>query len=183
MLQEESSTSSLQSQPVRSGSVKLDSIVREDGQPVAEPEGSKRTGTKKSKRLIIIAVVVVCIVTVLGLGLGLGLYFGLRVRRHSSEPEPPQPTADTDSGQHNSKHGSGGKASVDLGYAKYEGNHLSNSISEFVGIRYARPPTGDLRWRAPVDPKDEDGVQSAQQVSFSCRSLSYRINPLTVTPN
>lgn len=54
---------------------------------------------------------------------------------------------------------------IDLGYARYRGTYLNNGVSEFLGIRYARPPTGDLRWRAPVEPKSEDSIQKAKKVN------------------
>lgn len=41
---------------------------------------------------------------------------------------------------------------VDLGYAKYEGTSNPNGVSQWFGIRYAQPPLGNLRFRAPADP-------------------------------
>ncbi|GAB7354780.1 hypothetical protein MBLNU459_g5178t1 [Dothideomycetes sp. NU459] len=41
---------------------------------------------------------------------------------------------------------------IDLGYAQYEGVYNSTSgINSWFGIRYAQPPTGQLRWREPQD--------------------------------
>jgi hypothetical protein len=47
---------------------------------------------------------------------------------------------------------------VDLGYASYQGvyNETTN-IQSFQGIRYAAPPTGNLRWRAPQPPAATHG--------------------------
>jgi hypothetical protein len=59
-------------------------------------------------------------------------------------------------------------AVVDLGYAQYQGIHLAESgVNEFLGMRYARPPTGDLRWREPQDPENQrrEGVLPATSVS------------------
>ncbi|PPJ59715.1 hypothetical protein CBER1_10808 [Cercospora berteroae] len=40
---------------------------------------------------------------------------------------------------------------VDLGYAKYQGiSNATLGLNTFLGIHYAEPPIGDLRWRAPV---------------------------------
>ncbi|EMC98112.1 hypothetical protein BAUCODRAFT_32113 [Baudoinia panamericana UAMH 10762] len=39
---------------------------------------------------------------------------------------------------------------VDLGYAQYAGV-LNQSVVQYFGIRYAQPPLGELRWRAPLD--------------------------------
>ncbi|KAJ4865659.1 carboxylesterase family domain-containing protein [Trichoderma breve] len=41
---------------------------------------------------------------------------------------------------------------VDLGYAKYRGvRNATYGLDYYFGIRYAVPPEGDLRWRAPQD--------------------------------
>lgn len=63
----------------------------------------------------------------------------------------------------NTKRGSDGPI-VDLGYAKYEGTSLAAGVNQFLGMRYAAPPLGDLRFRAAQDPLPVDGVQSAQKV-------------------
>jgi acetylcholinesterase len=54
---------------------------------------------------------------------------------------------------------------VDLGYAKYEGVRLSAGVDQFLGMRYAAPPLGDLRFRGPRDPIPNFSVQSASSVS------------------
>lgn len=53
---------------------------------------------------------------------------------------------------------------VDLGYSRYAGTYLNNGVSQYLGIRYARPPTGNLRWRAPVEPEQTKGIQKAKEV-------------------
>ncbi|KAJ7675717.1 Alpha/Beta hydrolase protein [Mycena polygramma] len=51
---------------------------------------------------------------------------------------------------------------VDLGYAKYQGVvDTARNITAFRGIRYAAPPTGNLRWQAPAAPLQVDGIQLA----------------------
>ncbi len=55
---------------------------------------------------------------------------------------------------------------VDLGYAKYQGEDV-DGIKQWIGISYAAPPLGDLRWRAPQDPGNTTAVQSATTVSNS----------------
>jgi Carboxylesterase family len=54
---------------------------------------------------------------------------------------------------------------VDLGYSKYQGAYAPNGVSQWLGIRYAAPPVGDLRFRAPADPLLNDTVQIADTVS------------------
>ena len=54
---------------------------------------------------------------------------------------------------------------VDLGYAKYEGTALGTGVNQFLGMRYAAPPVGNRRFRAPENPLHEYGVQPAQAVS------------------
>lgn len=53
---------------------------------------------------------------------------------------------------------------IDLGYSQYEGTALSSGVNQFLGMRYAAPPLGDLRFRAPVDPLNTTGIQSATAV-------------------
>jgi acetylcholinesterase len=55
---------------------------------------------------------------------------------------------------------------VNLGYSTYQGIGLP-TVNEFLGMRYAAPPTGDARWRAPAAPTNTSGVQDALQVSSS----------------
>ena len=55
---------------------------------------------------------------------------------------------------------------VDLGYAEYEGTTLPGGVNQFLGMRYAEPPTGGLRWKEPQDPTEENtGLSSAKDVS------------------
>lgn len=56
---------------------------------------------------------------------------------------------------------------VDLGYAKYQGT-TTPGINQWLGIRYAAAPVGDLRFRGPKPPTDEmkKGVQKATKVNI-----------------
>ncbi|KAJ6540509.1 Alpha/Beta hydrolase protein [Mycena capillaripes] len=58
---------------------------------------------------------------------------------------------------------------VDLGYSQYQGTvNTANNITNFLGIRYAAPPLGDLRFRAPQPPANTSGVQLATVQPNSC---------------
>lgn len=60
---------------------------------------------------------------------------------------------------------------VDLGYSIYRGIRLSAGIDQYVGMRFAAPPLGHLRFRAPRDPVQESSIQDA--VTVGCpKSLS-----------
>lgn len=53
---------------------------------------------------------------------------------------------------------------VDLGYSQYEGITLSSGVNQYLGMRFAAPPLGELRFRAPVNPDITTGVQDATAV-------------------
>ena len=54
---------------------------------------------------------------------------------------------------------------VDLGYVQYKGSRGPNGIDRWLGMRYAAPPLGDLRFRAPQDPLPAS-KETALQVSL-----------------
>ena len=62
---------------------------------------------------------------------------------------------------------------IDLGYAKYQGNRPGTGVDEFLGMRYAKPPLGNLRFRAPLDPLSEFTVQDASKVSSRQLHAAY----------
>ena len=86
---------------------------------------------------------------------------------------------DDDNGENNSSHdgnednqrGSSKISTlVDLGYTKYQGVQLAAGVNQYLGLRYAAPPLGNLRFRAPADPPRNGTTQNALQVyrvSFS----------------
>ncbi|KAJ5732063.1 hypothetical protein N7493_003544 [Penicillium malachiteum] len=65
---------------------------------------------------------------------------------------------------------------VDLGYAKYQGRSTSMGISQWLGIRYAAAPVGDLRFEAPQDPAVVSGVQQATQHGKLCIPVASSLN-------
>lgn len=64
------------------------------------------------------------------------------------------------------------KTIVDLGYSRYEGTALSSGVTQWLGMRFAAPPVGDLRWKAPENPRHEKGIQKADKVSNGDRNLT-----------
>ncbi|VVB70835.1 Carboxylesterase family protein [uncultured archaeon] len=59
-----------------------------------------------------------------------------------------------------------------LGTVKTEGGYISgidqNGLSVYLGIPYAAPPTGDLRWRPPEAARSWEGVYKADKFGPSC---------------
>ncbi|KAF9020957.1 alpha/beta-hydrolase [Hymenopellis radicata] len=60
-------------------------------------------------------------------------------------------------------HGQDHPPVVDLGYATYRGllNQRVTNSTEFLGIRFATPPLGPLRWRTPRAPEFSPGITNA----------------------
>lgn len=50
---------------------------------------------------------------------------------------------------------------VHLDYTSYHGTALQNGITQWLGIRYAAPPVGDLRFREPQDPVVDNSIIEA----------------------
>jgi len=61
---------------------------------------------------------------------------------------------------------------VNVNYTSYLGSALSDGITEWVGMRYAAPPLGNLRFAAPADPIANSTTQVANKVRMNpyCRS-------------
>ncbi|PGH18492.1 hypothetical protein AJ80_04462 [Polytolypa hystricis UAMH7299] len=57
---------------------------------------------------------------------------------------------------------------VDLGYAKYQGTVLPAGTTEWLGMRYAAPPLGDLRFDSPQNPLREEGTIKADKHGPTC---------------
>lgn len=52
---------------------------------------------------------------------------------------------------------------VDLGYSQYNGVN-TGAVTQWLGIRFAAPPVGELRFKKPVDPLKTSEVQQADKV-------------------
>ncbi|KAK8223912.1 Alpha/Beta hydrolase protein [Phyllosticta capitalensis] len=70
---------------------------------------------------------------------------------------------------------------VPLNYSTYEGTPYSNGVSEWLGIRFAAPPTGNLRFAAPQDPPVVGGVQAANKHGPLC--IATAASPAVTTTN
>lgn len=71
------------------------------------------------------------------------------------------------------------KSVVDLGYTQYQGHELSNGIVQWLGMRYAAPPVGQLRFAAPQDPLPIKGVQEANKVAIQSQPRCRKFPKLT----
>ncbi len=65
-----------------------------------------------------------------------------------------------------------GQPTVDLGYSQYQGKALSSGVNQYLGMRFAAPPVGDLRFRAPAEPLGTTGLQNATAVCCICHLIA-----------
>ncbi|KAF7972538.1 hypothetical protein HWV62_17734 [Athelia sp. TMB] len=67
---------------------------------------------------------------------------------------------------------------VDLGYARYRGSTDPHSnITTFLGIRFAAPPTGSLRFQAPQNPTEVNAIQDATEFPPQCYQSLMGLSP------
>jgi len=57
---------------------------------------------------------------------------------------------------------------VNLGYSVFQGTTQSNGQNQFLGIRFAAPPLGDLRFRKPQPPPNTTDIQPATAFGPTC---------------
>lgn len=91
---------------------------------------------------IVLSAALMLLILALALGLGLGLGLGLR---HDGA-------------------GAGADVIVDLGYTKYRGQAFDDGTSQWLGMRYAAAPVGQLRFASPRPAPSTKKVQSALAV-------------------
>lgn len=65
---------------------------------------------------------------------------------------------------------------VDLGYTKYNGKVFRDGTAHWLGMRYAAPPIGNLRFAAPQKPANINTTISASKVSRNAASTSHMAN-------
>ena len=67
---------------------------------------------------------------------------------------------------HSQTDASGPIVSVTSG--RIQGIRLPNGRGEFLGIPFAQPPVGNLRWHAPLPPKPWSGIRDAKKFGTPC---------------
>lgn len=70
---------------------------------------------------------------------------------------------------------------VQLSYSTYRGVALKNGVTQWLGLRYAAPPLGNLRFQAPQSPLATNGTQNANAHGPTC--LGTAAGPPTNTSN
>ncbi|TFK73212.1 alpha/beta-hydrolase [Pluteus cervinus] len=69
---------------------------------------------------------------------------------------------------------------IDLGYAKYQGFvDPTSGNTQFLGIRYAAAPVGNLRWRAPQTPAKTSGILQANAQPPQCFNAGAGLENVT----
>ncbi|KAF9532671.1 Alpha/Beta hydrolase protein [Crepidotus variabilis] len=94
------------------------------------------------------------------------LLFGLLLIGRSTSAFPTEDTARHDS------------STVSLGYATYQGSTYRDPFTEktntqFLGVRYAAPPTSSLRFAVPQPPAATPGIQEADKQPDACYQSGY----------
>ncbi|KAE8444024.1 hypothetical protein EG329_001153 [Mollisiaceae sp. DMI_Dod_QoI] len=64
---------------------------------------------------------------------------------------------------------------IDLGYSQYQGTTLDAGVNQYLGMRFAAAPVGNLRFRAPIDPLPTVGVQNATNFQPICLGISTKL--------
>ncbi|KAJ5209342.1 Carboxylesterase type B [Penicillium cf. viridicatum] len=65
---------------------------------------------------------------------------------------------------------------IDLEYSQHRGISLSNGVDQYLGMRYAKAPLGNLRFRGPENPEDTVGVSDASSFGPLCVGVGESIN-------
>ncbi|KAK7018278.1 triacylglycerol lipase-like protein [Favolaschia claudopus] len=70
---------------------------------------------------------------------------------------------------------------VELDYATYIGTPLVAGVNQFLGMRFAAPPIGSLRWRAPADPLPEQAPVEAFTHGPLCYNVGGTFDPTSTS--
>jgi len=75
---------------------------------------------------------------------------------------------------------------VSLSYGSYQGGvEADGKVQHFLGINYAQPPVGDLRFRQPVEPASFKETKQAVSFGASCPQQNYtltKVKDIDYTP-
>lgn len=116
------------------------------------PSGPVRTSlTYLTHRFLYWTCGIILLIMIIIVGLVCGLVFGLHANAHASKVD----------------------LTVNLEYSSYIGSNAPQGVSQWLGIRYAAAPVGDLRFRAPQDPVADNKVYTADTVGFPFASASH----------
>lgn len=63
-------------------------------------------------------------------------------------------------------------------HGKITGLELPGSITAYKGIRYAQPPTGEMRWKPPVPAADWTDVRKANDYAPACMQLRATVQSI-----
>ncbi|KAK8099805.1 hypothetical protein PG999_010179 [Apiospora kogelbergensis] len=72
---------------------------------------------------------------------------------------------------------------VDLKYTKLQGTALANGATQWLGVRYAAPPVGALRFAAPIDPPATAPGTVEDATKFQPICLPRSASDFTMKPN
>ncbi|KAK8033998.1 triacylglycerol [Apiospora rasikravindrae] len=72
---------------------------------------------------------------------------------------------------------------VDLKYTKVQGAALANGATQWLGVRYAAAPVGDMRFAAPIDPPAEAPGTVVDATQFRPICLPRSASDFTMKPN
>lgn len=140
---------------------KFDSTVVSEKRPNAR----KRNRFWEKAALITAAVLIPVIILAACLG-------ALLPKKHSSSGGSSGSSNDSGSGggggSGSSSNNNNKDALVHLDYASYQGTQLAAGVNQYLGVRFAAPPTGDLRWRAPQAPLKASGTLDATSFGPVC---------------
>lgn len=71
---------------------------------------------------------------------------------------------------------------VRLPQGAYRGRPAEQGVTAFLGVPYARPPVGPLRWREALAPEASDRIRDAAAYGPTCRQLPDKNEPASATP-
>ncbi|KAJ5683548.1 hypothetical protein N7462_006713 [Penicillium macrosclerotiorum] len=96
--------------------------------------------------------------------LSLGLMVALFINLSSGMPTVSSVTASQES------------PTISLDYATYQGVSLTNGVDQYLGMRFAKAPTGNLRFRAPQDPDVFNELQHATEFGPICVGVGQSVS-------